>query len=139
VRTYRILLVEDDSLQQKLIGTPLTRTQGYSVQVACDGRSAIGLLDACTTQDDPGRFDLVLLDIGLPDMAGVEVVRHILGSRVHATAPIVVLSASEASRDIRACLLAGANAYITKQSLCDDPKSRILNIVGFWTSTAQAA
>ena len=53
--------------------------------------------------------------------------------------PIVVLSASENDEDIRAALLAGANAYITKQSICDDPKARILSIVEFWTTTSQAA
>ena len=36
-------------------------------------------------------------------------------------------------------LLAGANAYITKQSICDDPKARILSIVEFWTTTSRAA
>lgn len=137
--TYRILLVEDDPLQQRMVSMPLVRNKDYAVEIASDGRSAIELLDACASTEGDDRFDLVLIDIGLPDMAGVEVVRHIRGSRVHATVPIVVLSASEEEKDIRACLLAGANAYITKQSICDDPKSRILSIVGFWTSTSQAA
>lgn len=137
--SYRILLVEDDRLQQQMIGMPLVRQKGFGVEVVGDGQSAIASLDAVSGPDDAKRFDLVLLDIGLPDMRGVEVVRHIRKSKVHATVPIVVLSASEEERDIRDCLLAGANAYITKQSICDDPKSRILSIVGFWTSTSQAA
>jgi len=136
---YRILLVEDDPIQQKLLSMPLVKHDGYSVDLAGDGQTALDLLDACNDSDDQSRYDLILIDIGLPDKSGVEVVRHIRSSPALAIVPIVVLSASEAEKDIRDCLLAGANAYITKQSLCDDPKSRILSIVDFWTSTSQAA
>lgn len=138
-KSFRILLVEDDSLQQKMISLPLMRQEGYTVEIASDGKSALQAIDSCDASSANGRFDLFLVDIGLPDTSGVEVVRHIRACTGHATAPIVVLSASEADSDIRSCLVAGANAYITKQSICDDPKSRILSIVSFWTSTAQAA
>lgn len=137
--TFRILLVEDDALQQKMVSLPLVRHAGYTVEIASDGQSAIEAIDSCDPSGSEGRFDLFLVDVGLPDTSGVEVVRHIRASKCHATIPIVVLSASEEDKDIRDCLVAGANAYITKQSICDDPKSRILSIVSFWTSTAQAA
>lgn len=133
---FEVLLVEDDALQQRMISMPLVRHPNYEVEVVSDGERALGAIEA---RDAADPFGLILLDIGLPDMSGVDVVRAVRQSVSHRTVPIVVLSASENDEDIRAALLAGANAYITKQSICDDPKARILSIVEFWTTTSQAA
>ncbi|MFI4854845.1 MAG: HDOD domain-containing protein [Phycisphaerales bacterium JB065] len=135
---FRILLVEDDLLQQKMLGTPLSHHADYELDIAGDGASARSFLQQ-SIQNDATRYGLVLMDIGLPDTSGVELVKQIRKSPTHRTTAVVVLSASEDDDDIRDCLAAGANAYITKQSICDDPKTRILNIVQFWTTTRQAA
>lgn len=136
---YRILLVEDDLIQQKLISTPLVKRDGYAVDMASDGRSAMDKINQGPVGAGRSRYDLILLDIGLPDTTGVELVRQIRTSPSDGTTAVVVLSASEDDQDIRDCLSAGANAYITKQSICDDPKTRILNIVEFWTTTSRVA
>jgi diguanylate cyclase (GGDEF)-like protein len=136
---FRILFVEDDSLQQRMVSLPISREPGLAVDVAADGASAKARLAESAESTDDNRYRLILLDVGLPDAKGDELVRHIRSCAAHATVPVVMLSASEDDDDIRACLVAGANAYITKQSICDDPKSRILNIVQFWTTTCRAA
>ncbi|MCR9218366.1 MAG: HDOD domain-containing protein [bacterium] len=133
---FEVLLVEDDALQQRMISMPLIRHPNFEVEVVGDGTAA---LKAVEDRGNDHRFGLILLDIGLPGMSGVEVVRAIRASTSNPTVPIVVLSASENEDDIREALLAGANAYITKQSICDDPKARILSIVEFWTTTSRAA
>jgi len=136
---FTILLVEDDPLQRKLISMPLIKHSEYTVEIADDGQSAIAAIGACDAQPYTDRYGLILLDVGLPDMSGVEVVRQIRQSRGHCTVPIVMLSAHEDEQIIRECLLAGANAYISKQSIWDDPKTHILKIVEFWATTCHAA
>jgi two-component system KDP operon response regulator KdpE len=99
----RILVVDDEP---NIIGTitPLLRGRGYEVSAAMSGR---GALDAAE-RDAP---DLVILDLGLPDMDGVEVCRQL---RQAAATPILVLSAREAEGDKVAALDAGADDYVTK-------------------------
>jgi two-component system KDP operon response regulator KdpE len=99
----RILLVEDDRvlLQTLTIGL---RAEGHDVVVAADGRSALAAL----RDDDP---DLVVLDLGLPDVSGMDV----LGSlRTWSTLPVIVLSARADSADKVGALDAGADDYVTK-------------------------
>jgi two-component system KDP operon response regulator KdpE len=99
----RILVVDDEP---NILGTlaPLLRSGGYEVQTAMSGRSAIEAVD----REKP---DLVVLDLGLPDMDGVEVCRAI---REGLTIPIVVLSARGAESDKVRALDAGADDYVTK-------------------------
>lgn len=132
---FPVLVVEDDFLQSKLISMPLCSDPHYTVEVATDGATALERL----ANNEESAFRLILLDVGLPDIPGAEVVRSIRRLPGCETVPIVMLSAAEDDQTIRDCLLAGANAYITKQSICDDPKSRILKIAEFWTTTCQAA
>jgi len=88
----RILIVDDEP---NIIATlsPLLRTRGYDVLSAMTGRSALDVVE----RDTP---ELIILDLGLPDMAGVEVCRQI---RQTTSAPILVLSARGAEGDVRLC------------------------------------
>ncbi|MCX6550992.1 MAG: response regulator transcription factor [Acidobacteria bacterium] len=98
-----ILLVDDEvSLQRTM--APLLRSRGYEVSVAGTGRDALAVVDG----DCP---DLVVLDLGLPDMDGIDVCRRI---RARGTTPIVVLSARDAERDKVQALDEGADDYVTK-------------------------
>lgn len=100
----RVLLVEDD----EAIGAPLARTlesQGYEVHWARDGEQA----QAAAVRYAP---DLVVLDLGLPDVDGVDVCRS-LRSRLPG-AGIVILTARHDEVDVVVGLEAGANDYVTK-------------------------
>jgi two-component system KDP operon response regulator KdpE len=99
----RILVVDDEP---NIIATmaPLLRARGYEVFSAMTGRAAVEALD----RDKP---DLVILDLGLPDIDGVEVCRQI---RTASGVPIVVLSARGAEGDKVSALDAGADDYVTK-------------------------
>jgi two-component system KDP operon response regulator KdpE len=99
----RILIVDDEP---NIIATlsPLLRTRGYDVLSAMTGRSALDVVE----RDTP---ELIILDLGLPDMAGVEVSRQI---RQTTSAPILVLSARGAEGDKVHALDAGADDYVTK-------------------------
>jgi two-component system KDP operon response regulator KdpE len=99
----RILIVDDEP---NIIGTvaPLLRSKGYDVLTAMTGRAAIETQE----RDTP---DLVVLDLGLPDVDGVDVCVAI---RRSSGIPILVLSARGAERDKVRALDAGADDYVTK-------------------------
>jgi two-component system KDP operon response regulator KdpE len=99
----QILLVDDEVSIQRAM-TPLLRSRGYTVSVAGTGREA---LDAFERE----RPDLLILDLGLPDMDGSEVCRRV---RERADTPILVLSARGAEKDKVTALDQGADDYVTK-------------------------
>jgi two-component system KDP operon response regulator KdpE len=99
----RILLVDDEAAIQRTVG-PLLRSRGYDVEIAGTGAQAL-------TMTADGKPDLVVLDLGLPDLEGTEVCRRI---RQQSSVPIVVLSARGAEADKVNALDLGADDYVTK-------------------------
>lgn len=98
-----ILVVEDDTSVKNLITTTL-KAYDYRYLVACNGKMAI--MDASSHNPD-----VVLLDLGLPDMDGVEVIKKI---RSWSSLPIIVISARSEDSDKIEALDAGADDYLTK-------------------------
>jgi two-component system KDP operon response regulator KdpE len=98
-----ILIVEDDDATRHALRRDLA-ARGYRVEEAADGESALSRWEA-------RRPDAVLLDLGLPDMDGVRVIRRI---RREATTPILVLSARDAEATKVEALEQGADDYVTK-------------------------
>lgn len=99
----RILLVDDEPAIQRSVG-PLLRSNGYDVSVAGTGVDALRMFAA----EVP---DLIVLDLGLPDIEGAEVCRRI---RLASKVPIVILSARGAEGDKVNALDLGADDYVTK-------------------------
>ncbi|MGH8829388.1 MAG: response regulator transcription factor [Jiangellaceae bacterium] len=100
----RVLLVEDD----EAISVPLARAmrrEGHDVEVAATGERAL-------TQVRDGRYELVVLDLGLPDMDGVDVCRRL--RRDAQPIPVLVLTARVQEVDAVVSLDAGADDYVTK-------------------------
>ena len=99
----KILVVEDDPTVRNLITTTL-KSNNYAYTTAANGEAAIA---AATTQQP----DIVFLDLGLPDLDGVEVIKRI---RSWSQMPIIVISARSEDGDKVAALDAGADDYLTK-------------------------
>lgn len=99
----RILLVEDESTLLRALAMNLT-ARGYDVSEATNGTRALALAAGV----EP---DIVVLDLGLPDIAGFEVIKAI---RQYASIPIIVLSARTGSSDKVVALDLGADDYVTK-------------------------
>jgi two-component system, OmpR family, KDP operon response regulator KdpE len=110
----RILVVDDEPNILATVG-PLLRSRGYEVQTAMSGRAAI----EAVSLDTP---DLVVLDLGLPDMDGLEVCRVI---RERVTIPILVLSARGGESDKVRALDTGADDYVTKPFGAEELVARI--------------
>lgn len=100
---YKILLVEDDAEISEMLNNYL-ETENYEVACALDGQQA------CTMFDDT-RYDLVILDLMIPKVSGMGVMRHIRGKSF---VPIIILSAKDSESDKTLGLGLGADDYITK-------------------------
>ncbi len=102
----RILLVEDDKLTAMITQSRL-EAMGYQVTVAYTGKEAL--------EHYPEDFDLILLDLGLPDITGFEVARTIRSQESpDQRIPIVALTLMGAAEAEEACLQAGMDKYIPK-------------------------
>jgi DNA-binding response OmpR family regulator len=110
----RILLVDDEQSIQTLLSYPL-RKDGYHVTSAQDGREAL-------QRFDEARFDLVILDLMLPKLDGVEVCREL---RARSQVPIIMLTAKGSETDKVAGLEVGADDYITKPFSMREFRSRV--------------
>jgi two-component system KDP operon response regulator KdpE len=99
----RLLLIEDEAPARKTIAAYL-RKREYEVDEAGDAAEALRAWDG-------NRPDAILLDLGLPDLDGIDVIRRV---RREAATPIIVLSARGEERDRIAGLEAGADDYLAK-------------------------
>lgn len=113
-KNYRILVVEDDAPVRKLITTTL-KAHEYRYDTAIDGKSAV--MGAVSLNPD-----IILLDLGLPDMDGIEVIRRI---RSWSNVPIIVISARSEDFDKIEALDAGADDYLTKPFSVDELLARL--------------
>jgi len=107
-RRLKILLAEDNALNQKLFVTLLTK-RGHEVTAVSNGRAAVEALQQ-------NRFDLAVLDVQMPEMNGLEAARFIRKKeeRTGGHLPIVALTAHALAEDKRRCLQAGMDAYVSK-------------------------
>lgn len=109
-----ILVVEDDKPIRKLITTTL-ETQGYRYHAAETGEASI--LEAVSRPPD-----IMILDLGLPDMDGVEIIKKV---RAWSNLPIIVVSARSEDRDKIEALDAGADDYLTKPFSVEELLARL--------------
>jgi two-component system KDP operon response regulator KdpE len=109
-----VLVVDDEAPILRTMDVNL-RARGYEVAIATTGTQALAL----AARRHP---DVIVLDLGLPDMDGVEVIR---GLRGWTTVPIIILSARTAEAQKVAALDAGANDYVTKPFGMDELMARL--------------
>lgn len=103
MKQHKILLVEDDAGISEMLKNYLT-AENYDVICAFDGQEACELFDA-------SPFDLVLLDLMIPKVSGMDVMQHI---RQSSFVPVIILSAKDTETDKTLGLALGADDYITK-------------------------
>ena len=122
-----VLVVEDDAPVRNLISTTL-KTRGYEYLIARNGESAI--MEASSHNPD-----VVLLDLGLPDIDGVDVIKKI---RTWSEMPIIVISARAEDKDKIDALDAGADDYLTKPFSVEELLAR-LRVMGRRLSSMQSS
>lgn len=110
----RILIVEDEEKIARFVALELEH-EGYQVEHAADGRTAV---DLALERD----YDLILLDVLLPQLNGMEVLRRV---RKHKDVPVIMVTARDAVMDKVAGLDAGADDYLTKPFAIEELFARI--------------
>jgi len=106
VNRGNLLVVDDNEINRDLLCRQLER-QGHTVTVAETGRQALEIMQT-------HAFDLVLLDIMMPEMNGYQVLRHLKASEVHRDIPVIVISALDEIDSVVGCIRMGADDYLLK-------------------------
>ncbi len=104
----RLIVIDDDRVTRLILGRALEQ-EGFEVELAEDGLRAIRILHA-----SPGGFDLILLDVLMPDMDGYDLLRYLKADPALSRIPVVMVSALDDISSVVRCLELGADDYITK-------------------------
>ena len=132
------LLVEDDPAHARLISQALVESCFVQPRVACTGRAAMEVLGGDKGADkNLVHPRLVLLDLNLPDMSGLEVLRYIRSTAPLQTTPVVVLSVEDQDSVVARCLEHGANAFVTKSPKYHEFRQSVSRIAGFWNNDSR--
>ena len=102
----RILVVDDNEMNRDMLSRRLER-QGYQVAVASDGREALAMIEAQS-------FDLVLLDIMMPEMNGYELLEHLRGDPLFRHLPVILISALDDADSVVKGIEMGADDHLPK-------------------------
>ncbi len=131
----RVLFVDDDPDHAVLITRAIKEADiTAELHTASDGEEALALLR--TTEDAPP--DLVLLDINMPGLSGLDVLAQIKGDAALRRLPVVMLTSSELSSDIARAYELGASGYISKPSLMHDLRAVLGNTLLYWSAMKRA-
>ena len=127
----RILLVEDDPDDVELALMALRRLDIDAVDIARDGVEALSMVLDRGDEDLPA---LILLDLKLPRVGGLEVLKRLKSDPRSQKIPIVMLSSSGEERDIDACYRHGANSYVRKQVDFEEHAEAMRQVGTYWLS-----
>ena len=134
-----ILLVEDNVAEAALLHIAL-REHGVTadVRTAQDGAEALEILSSA---DGNGNAlpSIVFLDLKMPKVSGLEVLKSVRSQEWTRTLPIVILSASLRAEDVRDAYLLGANSYIRKPVNFDEFSQAIKQILSYWLGLNEPA
>jgi two-component system chemotaxis response regulator CheY len=102
----RIMVVDDSGMTRKMLSLSLSR-EGFAVEMAENGMEALEKLFK-------DRYDLVITDMNMPQMDGMELLRHLRNDSQYRSVPVVVLSSNSTPEEIQRAMKAGANFYLIK-------------------------
>jgi CheY-like chemotaxis protein len=130
---FQVLLVDDNPIDAKMFEAALreasTRVQLHWVTT---GQEAIDFLSQQELQDDVADVELIVVDLHLGGMDGLEVLRRLRSHPATRLKPIVVLSTSRALRDINESYASGASSYITKAMSFQSFVETVSTLVRYW-------
>lgn len=133
-RRRRVLLIEDDVAHARIMRRALCG--GGAPTLAIDhitsGEEAVSHLRKPDGDRQAPDYDLILLDVRLPDADGVTVLQWIKSEPSLRSVPVVMVSTSDRPADINRCYDLGANAFVTKPTLFDDFTARLRALSAFW-------
>jgi len=135
---FEVLLVEDNPADVRLIGDAFEEIHAnHHLSVAPDGEDALNFLFRRGDHINSPEVDLVLLDLNLPIMTGHAVLRAIRANPDTALLPVVILSSSNARKDVRQAYESHANSYVRKPLDLDGIYKAVDSLKTFWLEVAE--
>ena len=132
-RPVRILLVEDNEADVEMVRICLRQGRlANSLQVATDGETALSVLYQQAPFEAVGRPDLVLLDLNLPRLGGLDVLRRMRGDPTLSSIPVVVLTTSGAEQDIEEAYGLHASSFVRKPVAFDEFLTVVRELTRYW-------
>jgi two-component system response regulator len=130
---WSLLVVEDDPVELELTLAGLSKYPDVEVQSASDGVDALNQLrNPAPADGSMPAPKVILMDVQMPRLSGIETVRLLRAQPHTKQTPIVMFSNSDDPRDIEAAYLAGANGYLRKPSTSSASPGLFDSLVGFW-------
>lgn len=134
----RVLLVEDNEADAYLTRETLEAGKLFvDIATATDGREARAYLLREAPYHDAPRPDLILLDLNLPGMDGTQLIEEIRRHEPLRAIPVVVLTSSDAERDIVMSYQLGANCYVTKPVGLEAFEEIVRAVENFWLTVVK--
>jgi two-component system, response regulator len=136
--TIHVLVAEDDDDHRFLTMRALERFGDVPLEVTGvrDGAEALDYVHGRGPYSGRRRPDLVLLDLKMPRVDGLQVLEQLKSDPLTASIPIVVLSSSNATQDVDGAYHRGTNAYMTKPTSASGFREHLDCVAGFWTKRA---
>lgn len=128
-----IFLVEDNPYERGLLSALLAQDANLRVVSLSRGQDALDMLGASAPDAVTDTPAVVLLDLSLPDVVGIDVLRGLRQAARSRRLPVVILSRSQHDIDIWASYRLGANAYLVKPTDPDALQAMVTRTVRFWT------
>jgi CheY-like chemotaxis protein len=137
-KAIEILLVDDNAGDAHLLQDLLSGTKNpNNVHTARNGSAALSFLRKREGQNDAPTLDLIILDINMPKMNGIEVLKEMRDDPCLSHIPVIILSSSDDEADVRKCYDLHANCYLTKPITLDDLDRLVRSIDDFWLTSVR--
>jgi CheY-like chemotaxis protein len=139
-KNLHILLIDDNPDHVKIVIWALEQSEVKNrVTVIEDGKKALELLESLDTQHSTLRRkpDIILLDINLPELNGIDLLQRIKANNNLNSIPVVMLSSSERIEDIKDAYAKGANTYISKSHIFNEVAQALNTVCVYWAHVAQ--
>ncbi|WP_299260244.1 response regulator [uncultured Aquimarina sp.] len=131
MNSLSFLLIEDDMIETLKFKRVVDSLEGdYQITEAINGEEAIEIL-----KKEPHSFDIILLDLNMPKMNGIEFLKILKEDEVLKYIPAIILSTSNNHHDIKECYKTGVAGYITKPLKYEEYTQKIKNLVAYWNSS----
>jgi two-component system, chemotaxis family, response regulator Rcp1 len=135
MQTHLVLLVEDSPGDARLMQEAFRASnKSIGLHVATDGVEAMTFLRQEGQHRDAQRPDLILLDLNMPRMHGLQVLAEVKADDLLKSIPVVILTTSEAEADIAASYQLQVNCYLIKPAQLDEFEALVSGITDFWTT-----
>ena len=125
-----ILLIEDDELDVISVERTLKKLDTeYNLHIAHNGKEALGML---TRSEDPILPDVILLDLNMPGMMGLQVLKELKANKTWKPIPVIVLTTSTLEKDRESSYEMGASCFLRKPVAFDELALMTSSIVNLW-------